>query len=246
MLVKNKNYQCVVLIGSTSEIGLSILKNLQYAQNAEILLIGRARIDEHITEIKGVKTKFIKCDIENEEELGNLAVKLLSVNNIDLAIVAAGYLPPENEDVNISLVRKSMMVNSLGVICVLSTLARRMIDQPKGHILLISTVAAMHPRSRNFTYGASKASADFFARGLSSKYRNSGLKVSILRPGYVTTKMTQNFNPAPFATTPQELSRAISRSLKLERAIIYAPRKLRYVMNVFRLLPKFISDALSR
>jgi len=41
MLAKKKTYKHVILVGSTSDIGLAILKQLPYADNAEILLVGR-------------------------------------------------------------------------------------------------------------------------------------------------------------------------------------------------------------
>jgi decaprenylphospho-beta-D-erythro-pentofuranosid-2-ulose 2-reductase len=162
------------------------------------------------------------------------------LNDIDLAIVAAGYLPPENMELDPALVRKSMMVNSVGVVTVLSALANRMHIQNRGHILHISTVAVIRPRLRNFNYGASKSSADFFAMGLSSKYRTTGLKVSVLRPGYVHTKMTNNFSPAPFATNTKLVARNAIQGVIKDRIVIYAPGFLRIFFLFLKILPNFI------
>ena len=193
MLTRKKNFKNVVLVGSTSDIGLAILGEIPYTDDAEILLVGRVAPEQENVGNKQVKTNFYKCDLESFDDLQRLVSKLSEMNDIDLAIVAAGYLPPENMELDPALVRKSMMINSVGVATVLSALANRMHIQREGHILHISTVAAVRPRLRNFTYGASKSGVDFFAMGLSSKYGTTGLKVSVLRPGYVHTKMTTNF-----------------------------------------------------
>jgi decaprenylphospho-beta-D-erythro-pentofuranosid-2-ulose 2-reductase len=155
-------------------------------------------------------------------------------------------LPPENEEFELRHVNKSMMINTVGVVNAIAVLGKRMRSQKHGHILHISTVAALRPRSRNFTYGASKSSADFFAKGILSKYRKTGLKVSILRPGYVYTKMSKNFKPAPFAITKEAVSLIVVKNLLRGAEVFYAPRKLRIVMKIFSYLPRLISDALSK
>ena len=41
MLTRKKNFKNVVLVGSTSDIGLAILGEIPYTDDAEILLVGR-------------------------------------------------------------------------------------------------------------------------------------------------------------------------------------------------------------
>ena len=163
-----------------------------------------------------------------------------SLPDIDLAIMAAGFLPPENEELDLVLVNRSMLINAAGAVNALAVLAERMQQQKHGHILHISTVAAIRPRSRNFTYGASKSSADFFARGLSSKYRNTGLKVSVLRPGFVYSKMTENFKPAPFACEKDRLAGITVKIINRELGTLYVPRFLRLIVFIIRVIPRWV------
>ena len=240
MLTGKKTYKHVVLIGSTSEIGIAILAEIPYASNAEILLVGRANPGQLELMKKQVSVKFYECDLGNLDELKRLASKLKEMIDIDIAIMAAGHLSPENRELDLYEVNKSMMINSVAVVTVLSALANRMIKQSSGHILHISTVAALRPRMRNFTYGSSKLCADFFAIGLSNKYRKIGLKVSILRPGYVYTKMTKNFNPAPFAISKQYVAKSAVRGVMRNKKIIYSPWFLRVIFYFLRHLPNFV------
>jgi decaprenylphospho-beta-D-erythro-pentofuranosid-2-ulose 2-reductase len=246
MLTKKKTYDHVVLVGSTSDIGLAILKQLRYSENAQILLIGRDGPEDFNIEGARVTKSFLKCDLEKFEDLQNFSLHLSSLPDIDLAIMAAGFLPPENTELNLDLVNKTMQVNTVGVVNALVVLAERMQRQFHGHILHISSVATMLPRSRNFTYGASKSSADFFARGLASKYRRTGLKISVLRPGFVHTKMSKNFRPAPFSISKEAVSLITSVSLLKNEDVFYAPRKLRIIMNFVSLLPKRLRELISK
>jgi decaprenylphospho-beta-D-erythro-pentofuranosid-2-ulose 2-reductase len=237
-----RTYRHVVLVGSTSDIGLAILKKLPYSKDAEILLVGREFPELFSIENTRVKIEFHYCDLERFEDLQILASKLSTLLDIDLAIIAAGFLPPENEELNLRQVNKSMMINTVGVINALVVLADRMHSQKQGHILHISSIAAIRPRPRNFTYGASKSSADFFARGLSDRYRNTGLKISVLRPGFVYSKLTKNFKPAPFACEKERLAITTVQLIRRKPRTLYAPRFLRIIAIIIRVLPRCALD----
>jgi len=113
-----------------------------------------------------------------------------------------------------------------------------------GKILVCSSVASIRPRLRNFSYGASKSALDFYAIGLQSKLSKSKVKISILRPGYVFTKMTKNFKPAPFSITLEVLARISIDGLFKNKKVIYVPWKLKFIMNLLRIVPRFIFNKL--
>jgi len=235
-MLKEK-YENVVLIGSSSEIGMAIIKKLPFGESANIVFVGRDNPKDFAIPNLKVKTDFFKCDLEHLAEIKNVAKNMATVGIIDLAIVAAGHLPSENSDLDLDSVFKSMNVNTVGISCILSALASHMIRQTQGKIILISSVAEFRPRSQNFTYGASKSGADFFARGLAKKYKNSGLNVIVVRPGYIFTKMSKGFTPAPFAISPERLATIAVQSLQKNRYIVYTPRKLRFIVSILKITP---------
>lgn len=233
----------VLLVGGTSEIGLSILRALDLGMESQITLIGRRMPQLNELDHLPNKLQFVQTDLENEIDIENLKYTIRRLNRIDLAIVASGYLPPENCDMDIMNLTRAVKINSLGIITVLAALAEKVTSQESsGHILYISSVAAMRPRIKNFTYGASKTAADFFAEGLSFKYRNDGLFLHILRPGFVFTKMSKDFKPAPFAINTAEVAALALRGLKKGQTIIYAPSILKIVMNLLKIIPRTLFD----
>ena len=105
-------------------------------------------------------------------------------------------------------------------------------------IVVLSSVAGVRPRRSNYVYGASKAGLDAFARGLREGLRPTGVKVVVVRPGFVRTKMTTGLAPAPFATDPGTVASAIVAAAARGRSgVVWVPRLLGPLFGFFRLLP---------
>jgi decaprenylphospho-beta-D-erythro-pentofuranosid-2-ulose 2-reductase len=62
--------------------------------------------------------------------------------------------------------------------------------------------------------------------------------VLVVRPGFVTTRMTQGLKPAPFATTPEAVAEATVKGLSGRAHTVWVPAQLRYVFAVLRHLPR--------
>jgi|688.fasta_scaffold122339_2 decaprenylphospho-beta-D-erythro-pentofuranosid-2-ulose 2-reductase len=239
-----KEYGSVLLIGSTSDIGIAIVANLKLQSDSTLYLAGRTQPEKGQVTNSFLNRIFTKYDFLDESDLAKFTSDLELIGDIDLAIVALGILPPENCDLEPNLVRNTALINAVAVPVILSALAKKMIQQPQGQILTISSVATIRPRIRNFSYGSTKKAADFFALGMINKYRNSGLSISVLRPGFVYTKMTNRYSPAPFSTTVTEVANIVSRGLSKEKEIIYAPRVLKLIMSILLLTPRVIFNRL--
>jgi decaprenylphospho-beta-D-erythro-pentofuranosid-2-ulose 2-reductase len=98
-------------------------------------------------------------------------------------------------------------VNYLGPVSVGVTIARAGAGARHHHRL--SSVAGERARRANFVYGSSKAGMDTFFQGLGDSLVGSGVKVMIVRPGFVHTKMTAGMEEALLATDPKTVAEAI-------------------------------------
>ena len=97
--------------------------------------------------------------------------------------------------------------NFTGHVTSLLAFAARMRARGRGTIVVLSSVAAVRPRKVNFVYGATKAGLDAFARGLADSLHGTGVRVLLVRPGFVTGRMTAGMTPAPLASTPEQVGR---------------------------------------
>ena len=93
--------------------------------------------------------------------------------------------------------------NFTGHVTVLLAFGEAMRRRGSGTIVVLSSVAAVRPRKFNSVYGATKAGLDAFARGYADSLHGTGVRVLLVRPGFVTGRMTEGMKPAPLATTPE-------------------------------------------
>jgi short-subunit dehydrogenase len=239
-----KQFKNIVLVGANSDIGLAIIHELPLAENAKLHLIGSTEPDKYKLDNIKISSQFRYCDLENLPNVKGIFNEPANFHDTDLVILAAGYLPPENLELNLDSIEKTMTVNALATILLVSGFMKLMSDGRKGQILVLSSVASIRPRIRNFTYGASKSALDFYSIGIQNKFKQSNVKVSVARPGFVFTKMTSNFSPAPFAINLEKGAQILAKGLLKEKRIIYAPRKLKMIMGIVRYVPRRIFNKL--
>jgi len=87
-------------------------------------------------------------------------------------------------------------------------------------------------------YGASKAALINFAEALQPEFREAGLDLSLINPGFVRTPLTdRNPFPMPFLLEPDDAARRIVGGLKRKRFEIAFPWRFVFWLKLLRLLP---------
>jgi decaprenylphospho-beta-D-erythro-pentofuranosid-2-ulose 2-reductase len=64
------------------------------------------------------------------------------------------------------------------------------------------------------------------------------VRVLVVRPGFVTTKMTAGLKPAPMASTAEAVAEATVRALDGGAHTVWVPPPLRLLFAVLRHLPR--------
>jgi decaprenylphospho-beta-D-erythro-pentofuranosid-2-ulose 2-reductase len=105
-------------------------------------------------------------------------------------------------------------------------------------MVVLSSVAAERVRATNAIYGASKAGLDALAQGLADATAASGVRVLVVRPGFVRSRMTEGLPSPPLATTPEAVADATVRALSGRAHTIWVPGRLRWIFTVLRHLPR--------
>lgn len=156
----------------------------------------------------------------------------------DAVMVAFGQLgDPFTIDIDPAVAADLANVNFGGAVS--STLAALDIlrGEPNARLIVFSSVAAVRPRIGNIVYGSAKAGLDAFAREIATPAKAVGVRVIVVRPGFVHTRMTAGLDPAPFATTPEDVAQDIFDGIKKGRSIIHSPSTLGPVGLVLKNLP---------
>lgn len=238
-----KNVQRVVLVGGTSAIGVATVRQL-LARRAglQVVLAARpsARRDGLVTELTaaGAEVTAADLDLAGPDAQHQLEAALSGPVDTDVVLVAAGILGDQEtawQDPRAALALTT--VNTTGAILAGVLAAQRLRSQGHGDLVLLSSVAGERVRRSNFAYGASKAGADAFYRGLGEAVRSDGVHVLVVRPGFVRSPMTEGMQVPPLSLDPEQVARQVVAGMDAGRRVVWAPPAMRWVMSALRHLP---------
>ncbi|MEY9967966.1 decaprenylphospho-beta-D-erythro-pentofuranosid-2-ulose 2-reductase [Streptacidiphilus sp. MAP12-16] len=238
----------VLLLGGTSEIGLAILAALPLSSDTEVLLAGRdgKRLAELGSSLP-CPVRILYYDATAVESHQAFADEVFAGGDVDIAVSAAGILVPQSElDRDPLLAATLVDTNFTGHVSTLLAVAGHMRAQGHGALVVLSSVAAVRPRRANFVYGAAKAGLDAFAQGLADSLRGSGVRLMLVRPGFVVGRMTAGMAPAPLATTPEAVAAAVADGLVAGAGTVWVPGRLALLAVLMRLVPRPLWRRLSR
>lgn len=157
----------------------------------------------------------------------------------DLVVLNAALWDPMSVD-DYSAVRaiKSMQVNYGGVCNALAAIIPTMKASGKGHIAIVASVAGYRGLSKALAYAPTKAALINLSEALNLELHGSGVKVSVINPGFVDTPMTARNNfPMPFIVSSKVAAGAIFKGLKKGQFEIAFPWRFVAILKLLRILP---------
>ncbi len=237
--------QNIVLFGGTSEIGQAILKRVVKPGVAHLVLVSRdidaaANMSQSlIADHPDLEVHHVRYDASDAESIVHVVNEVVdAVGDIDVAILAQGLLNEGQDYYTDPTGLVSMAtVNFTGKMVLMYSLAARMRTQGYGKMVLLSSVAGERVRKGNPAYGATKAGIDGFALALDHELEGSGASVLVVRPGFVTTKMTAGMSKAPFSTDAESVAKIVEKGISSNSKVVWAPGILQYMFLVLKNLP---------
>ncbi|WP_299562942.1 decaprenylphospho-beta-D-erythro-pentofuranosid-2-ulose 2-reductase [uncultured Mycolicibacterium sp.] len=241
------NPRTILLLGGTSEIGLAICARYLRDNPARIILAALpddpAR-EAAVEQMRAAGAKSVELvDFDALDTAGHPAVidACFAGGDVDVAIVAFGLLGDAEElwqnqhkAVQIAEINYTAAV-SVGVL-----LGEKMRAQGYGQIIAMSSVAGERVRRSNFVYGSTKAGLDGFYLGLGEALREYGVRVLVIRPGQVRTRMSAHIKEAPLTVDKEDVAELAVKAAAKGKEIVWAPPAFRYVMMVLRHIPRAV------
>lgn len=238
-----------LVLGGSSEIALATVGKLAERRLRTVVLAARrpeglAEAVEQVrasgaTTVDTVRFDATDAAAEHERVIGEAFDRH---GDLDLVLVAAGVLGNDQAELerDPGAARSVVETNFSGLVSATLAAANRLRAQGHGTLVVLSSVAGERARRSNFVYGASKAGLDAFAQGLGDALAPEGVRVVVVRPGFVHTRMTAGLEPAPLATTPDKVADAVVAAVARGSHTVWAPASLRVVMAVLRHLPRAV------
>jgi short-subunit dehydrogenase len=235
----------VLILGGRSEIGTELAVRL--AAGASVVLAARNadRLGEQIAVILAagaVAVSTREFDADDVESHGPLVASIIAEHGpIDTAVLAFGILGEQGRaEVDAAHAVAVVHTDYVAQVSLLTHLAGAMREAGRGTLVVFSSIAGARVRRANYVYGSAKAGLDGFASGLADALHGTGVRLLIVRPGFVIGRMTEGMTPAPLSSTPSQVAAATARALAKGRRTVWIPRALGPASAVMRLLPQFV------
>ena len=233
----------VVLLGGRSDIGLAVVEKLVTGGARRVLLAARGPVAAEaarLTAAGATSVEAVEFDALNtashETVINAIFDKLVDVDVVVSAFAVQSA--QEAYDASPADAATAVTINLSAQVSTGLAVANRLRAQGHGKLVLLSSIAGARVRPANLVYGATKAGLDAFGVTLHDVLEGSGASVLVVRPGFVSTKLTEGLPSAPFATTPVAVADAVVEAMASGKRVVWVPKVIGVVAAVFRVLPR--------
>jgi short-subunit dehydrogenase len=231
-----------IVIGSSTGIGRALSAVLS-RQGYEVGLTGR-----NVTLMEGLARELpgparVKAiDLARAEEARVCLRELIDeLGGVELIVVnsAVGHYDPDWEQE-----AEIINVNVMGFAAVASAALDYFIERGSGHLVGISSIAAL--RGLRAAYSGSKAFDSSYLEACRLKADGLGLPIHVtdVKPGFVATPMTEGRKDMFWVATPETVAAQIYRAISKRKRHVYVTRRWRLMAWVMKLMPYPIVSAI--
>ncbi len=241
----------ILITGASSGLGEALA--LAYARPGAVLhLSGRDAVRlEAVAEAcrgRGARVESRVVDAADRAAMDSWVTAAAADTPLDLVIANAGissgtFGGGESAD----QARAIFAVNLDGVLNTVLPAMPAMRARGKGHIALMSSLASFRGLAGAPAYSASKGAVRLWGEGLRGALAADGVAVSVICPGFVTTRMTAgNRFPMPWLMESGRAARIIVAGLKARRGRIAFPWPMRALAWLLAAMPDGLADWIGR
>jgi len=230
-----------IVVGASSGIGRAVAIRLA-AHGYQVGLAGRRwELLEEVSQSLPQPSWVAALDLRESDAARKRFEQLVTeMDGVDLVVVSSGvgFL---DEHERWESVATTLETNTLGFAAIADAAMRHFLAQGRGHLVGISSVAAVRPSSHAPAYYASKAFVSNYLAGLRYHVRKKQLPIHVtdIRPGLVDTAMAQGeglFWVAPPEAAAEQIVAAIER----RRDVAYVTRRWRLIAILLRSMPDWL------
>lgn len=227
-----------IIIGASSGIGRALAITLSrdgyrvgvVARRTELL----AGLQAELSAPCAIKT----VDVSQPELAMPLLCELIEeLRDVEIFIVSAGT-GFENAALAWEPERETIAVNVLGFAGMVNVAAAHLEARGSGHLVGISSIAALRGDGGAPAYAASKAFESNYLQGLRYRFKKLQLPIVVtdVQPGFVDTAMAKA-DRLFWVASPQTAARQIVAAIRRRKQHVYVTRRWRLIAWLMRFLP---------
>lgn len=261
MKVQNKT---IVVTGAGAGMGREIcLQLLRKGANVAGIDLNSDALVETQKEANVEESRFKPFVINIEEHTKVLQLPEQVVKHfgcVDGIINNAGIIQPfvNVADLGYPVIERLMNVNFYGTVYITKAFLPYLLERPEAHIVNISSMGGFMPFPKQTVYGASKAAVKLFTEGLYAELKDTSVHVTVVHPGAVATKITENsglkstVSPdsstanSPMILTPAKAAAIIIKGIEKNKYRVKVGKDAKVLDLLYRLNPKFATGFISK
>jgi short-subunit dehydrogenase len=245
----------VLLTGASRGIGRALAEALA-ARGAVVGLVARdeGALSALAAELPGSDHSVLACDV-GDAAATKAAVDRFAAGTggIDLAIANAGLARTGPfTQVPVEDVEEMTRVNWLGTVYTLHAALPHMLDQARGHVVVVSSGAAWRTFPWTGAYGATKGAQRLFAEALRHELSGTGVSLTTVFPGEIATTIHDHepeampdwYRGGSEAESPDVLVGKIIDAVEQDRRAVYHPASLRVLGALHGISPRLADRVL--
>lgn len=238
----------VLITGGSAGIGAALALELARRGRAVGLVARRAealaQVADQVRALGGTAAWAV-ADVADEAAMARAVAELeAALGPCEVLVANAGVLLHQGAaeldgDATVALLR----TNVEGPIVSAAAVLPGMLTRGRGHLVLISSLAAFRAASFWAAYCASKSAATAWWEAARAELEPRGLQVSVVYPGYIETEMVRNNRFAMVGLqSPQALAEQLAGLLERPRPALYSPWALSLPARLGWWLPAWLVD----
>jgi short-subunit dehydrogenase len=227
-----------IIIGASSGIGFELTRYLA-GQGYRLGISARRKI---LLEEQAAALPQVCCvramDVSQPEEAGKIFAEMLKeLAPVDFVYICAGTGHP-NPDLRWELEDETIRVNALGFAALAGSAWNFFLKQGKGHLVGITSVAAVCGSATAPAYGATKIFKSNYLEALRFRALKINLPIYVteIRPGFVDTAMMKTARPFWVASSATA-ARQIVSAVAARKSVAYVTRRWLLLAWLLQLLP---------
>lgn len=231
------------IIGATSGIGRALAKEMH---SLGYIVGATGRRIERLEELKnqlgdGIHIQYM--DVTDIEGAAAQLDKLINkMGGLDIIVLNAGVSYYQDASVGRKTDLHVIDVNVRGFGNLASYCFEKFEEQGYGHIVGISSVAALFGWGLNIPYNASKAFVNVYLQGYRQKANHSeaDIHVSTIMPGFVESEMTRGKKDLFWVASTEKAAGQIARAIRRKKDEAYITKRWRMVAWLVKMIPNWV------